>query len=413
VRVLIGAFGDPGHAFPAIALGKALRSRGHEVTLETWRRWREHAESEGMTFAAAPEYQVFPTRERPLKPYVAATKAALVTRRLVREVDPHVVVNDVLTLAAALAAELEDRPLATLVPHVYPVSGDDLAPFGLGALPPRNLAGRLLWRGLSRPAHVGIERGRRELNESRRRLGLPQLDHDFGGISRELCVVATFPQLEYVRSWPASVHVTGPIMWEPPFHDVELPAGEGPLVLVAPSTSQDPTQRLLQAALRGLDRLPVRVLATHNRRPPPKPVAVPANARLVDWLSYSRTMPHADLVLCHGGHGTLVRALACGSPVVAVPAAGDMAENGARLQWSGAGLSLSNRLLSARTLRWTVQRVLEDGSYAERARELGRWAAAHDGASSAAALVEDLAAARTGTDGGAHGYAATKTSDCR
>ena len=28
-----------------------------------------------MRFAAAPEYQVFPTRDKPLKPYVAAVEA--------------------------------------------------------------------------------------------------------------------------------------------------------------------------------------------------------------------------------------------------------------------------------------------------------------------------------------------------
>ena len=64
-----------------------------------------------MRFAPAPEYQVFPTRERPLKPYAAAARAAIETRPLVRELAPDVVVNDVLTLAPALAAELEGRPL--------------------------------------------------------------------------------------------------------------------------------------------------------------------------------------------------------------------------------------------------------------------------------------------------------------
>ena len=76
MRVLLGAFGDPGHAFPVIALGTELVARGHEVGIETWQRWREPAEAAGMTFSAAPEYQVFPTRERPLKPYEAAVRAA-------------------------------------------------------------------------------------------------------------------------------------------------------------------------------------------------------------------------------------------------------------------------------------------------------------------------------------------------
>ena len=105
MRVLVGAFGDPGHAFPAIALARALHERGHAVCVQTWERWREGVEAEGITFAAAPEYHVFPTRERPLKPYEAVTRATVDTRPLIREWAPDVVVADILTLAPALAAE--------------------------------------------------------------------------------------------------------------------------------------------------------------------------------------------------------------------------------------------------------------------------------------------------------------------
>jgi UDP:flavonoid glycosyltransferase YjiC (YdhE family) len=56
-RFLIAAFGDPGHAFPAIALGKELVARGHEVRLQTWTKWQEHVEREGMRFEPAPEYR--------------------------------------------------------------------------------------------------------------------------------------------------------------------------------------------------------------------------------------------------------------------------------------------------------------------------------------------------------------------
>ncbi|MBA2629825.1 MAG: glycosyltransferase, partial [Thermoleophilaceae bacterium] len=86
-RFLLAAFGDAGHAFPAIALGRELAARGHEVWLETWKRWREDVEREGMHFAPVPEYQVFPTREKPLKPYVAAVRATAGTRELIRRVE--------------------------------------------------------------------------------------------------------------------------------------------------------------------------------------------------------------------------------------------------------------------------------------------------------------------------------------
>ena len=60
LRFLVAAFGDPGHAFPAIALSRALRDRGHEVVVETWEERRAAVEGEGLGFAAAEEYRMFP-----------------------------------------------------------------------------------------------------------------------------------------------------------------------------------------------------------------------------------------------------------------------------------------------------------------------------------------------------------------
>ena len=97
---MVAAFGDPGHAFPAIALGKTLVARGHEVRLQTWRQWQDHVEREGMRFEPAPEYKVFPTAENPgLKPYQAAVRAARATVPLIDEYGPDAVVADILTVA--------------------------------------------------------------------------------------------------------------------------------------------------------------------------------------------------------------------------------------------------------------------------------------------------------------------------
>lgn len=316
------------------------------MTLQTWRRWEEDVRREGMRFAAAPEYHVFPTRERPLTPYQAVERATRETVELVRDVAPDAVVSDILTLAPALAGELEGVPVGTLIPHLDPRMPPGSAPYSCGARLPRTRAGRVLWRGADPLLRHGLQLGRSQLNETRRRLGLPALERDHGGISERLALVATFPQLEYPRSWPAGAHVVGPLIWEPPAPDVELPPGEDPLVLLAPSTSQDPGQTLLRAALEGLAELSVRVLASANR--PPPSVCVPANTRMVEWVSYARTMPACDLVVCHGGHGTVARALASGCVVVIVPAGGDMNENAARVDWAGVGVRLPGRLVGAR-----------------------------------------------------------------
>jgi UDP:flavonoid glycosyltransferase YjiC (YdhE family) len=393
-RLFLGAFGDPGHAFPIIALGGELAARGHDVTVQTWTRWREHVEREGMRFAAAPEYHVFPTQERPLKPYEAVVRAARDSMPQLEEARPDAVVADILTLAPALAGELLGVPVATLIPHVDPRPGPGFPPYSMGARLPRTAAGRALWDGVARSVGRALQLGRTELNETRGRLGLAPLQRVHGGISEQLAIVGTFPQLEYPRAVPLpNTHVAGPLQWEQPFGEVELPPGDAPLVLVAPSTVQDPTHRLLRATVEGLAGEPVRVLATTNRRPLAEPLELPPNARLVDWVSYARTMPRSDVVVCHGGHGTVTRALASGSVPVVCPAGGDMNENAARVDWAGAGVRLPRRYARPEPVRLAVRRALERPALRARARELAAWADEHDGARRAAGLVEAFAAA--------------------
>ena len=388
MRVFLGAFGDPGHAFPMLALGEALVARGHEVTLQTWRRWEGPTAAAGMAFAAAPEYQVFPTRERPLKPYEAAVRAARETQPQIRAAVPDVAVSDILTPAPALAAELEGVPVATLVPHLHPHLPPGFPPYSLGARRPRTAAGRAMWRATDRLVAQGLEQGRHEYNECRARLGLGPLPWVHTGISRSLTLVATLPQLEYPRDWPPWLRIVGPLLWEPPSEPVAPPPGDGPVVLVAPSTAQDPEHRLLRAALEGLAREPVRVIATWNGREPSPPLHAPANAVLVPWLSYSRTMPACDLVVTHGGHGTLMRALSCGCPVVVSPAGGDMGENAARVDWAGLGVRLPRRYATPRGVRLAVRRALARPAMRQGARRVARWIAAHDGGAVAGAALE-------------------------
>ena len=106
-------------------------------------------------------------------------------------------------------------------------------------------------------------------------------------------------------------------------------------------------------------------------------------------------MPRCEVVVCHAGHGTLVRALACGCAVVACPAIGDMNENAARVDWAGAGVRVPRRFCSPRVLRLAVERALADVSIRARAQELRRWAQEHDAADAAAELVERLALRKT------------------
>jgi MGT family glycosyltransferase len=397
-RILLGAFGDPGHAFPVIALGAELARRGHDVTMQTWRKWERQVEAEGMAFAPAPEYHVFPTKDRPLKPYEAVVLAARQALPLVEELAPQCVIADILTLAPAMAGEIAGVPVGTVVPHVDPRPAPGRPPYSMGARLPRTALGRAMWGQTDRIIAKGLEQGRQELNETRRRLGLKALAYPHNGLSHQLCLVATLPHLEYPRAVPEpNTHTVGPLLWEIPGEPAvappDAPAG-APVVLVAPSTSQDPDHRMLRAALEGLADAPVRVIGTWNRREPDPPLDVPDNAVVVDWLSYASTMPACDLVVCHAGHGTVVRALASGCAVVCCPAAGDMNENAARVDWASLGTRLPRRFVTPRGVRYAVERALGSETIRTRVREVASWCEQHDGAARAADLVEAFGADR-------------------
>src|SRR5919109_908686 len=351
LRLVVAAFGDPGHSFPAIALARELGRRGHELVVETWERWREPVEAEGLGFTAAQEYTVYPPPGPDTPDGQTAAAAARALARLMEGFEPDLVVSDILTLAPTLAAEVAGVPHATLIPHVYPVQEPGMPLYSLGLRPPRTALGRWGWRATEPLLAMGLRRGRDELNEIRERLGLGPIERFHGGISELLAIVATFPQLEYPRQWPAHLRVT----------------------------------------LEGLAEEPVRVLATTNRHRPERPIEVPPNAKLVDWMLYSQVMPAADVVICHGGHGTVARALAGGTPLLVCPSVGDMGENAARVAWSGAGLSVPRRLLSRHSIRLATRRLLGEPRFAARAREIAAWSESHDGEVAAANLVEEAA----------------------
>ncbi len=386
----MAAFGDAGHAFPAIALARALHERGNDVVVETWEHWREAVEGTGLAFTAAEEYKTFPPPPSD-SDGPSAADAAKALLPFVEEFAPDVVVSDILTVAPALAAEMAGRRRAVLVPHVYPVHEPGMPFFAFGAQPPRTPVGRALWRAAEPVLVKGLERGRREMNETRAACGLPPIEVLHSGLTADLTMVATFPQLEYPRRWPADAHVTGPMTFELESLDVKIPEGDEPLVVIAPSTAQDPERKLLRWALEGLAEEPVRVLATTNQLDVPVPMPdAPANATVVDWISYSQVMPLADLVITHGGHGTVCRALGAGAPLLCCPAVGDMAENAARVQWAGAGRMIPWRLTGPRQIRMVAREMLGDPRLQEGASVLAAWARLHDGADSGARMVERL-----------------------
>ncbi len=390
LRVMVASVGLTGHFLPVLALARAVRERGHEVLLETSERWRAVVEDLGIGFAQAAEPIAPPGSSNETGgPTLASAARSLAP--VLTEFRPEVVVSDLFTLAPALAAEVAGVPRASLIHHPYPISEPGWPPFPSGLRLPRTPFGAAAWRILRPPLDPRLRKGRAQLNRTRAELGLPPLDRYFGAISDGLALVATFPQLEYPRRWPAHVHVTGPMLLDLPHPEIELPPGEAPLVVVAASSAQDRELTLVRTALEALESEPVRVLATTSDAEVSWREAMPGNAAVVPWAPFSQVLPQASLVITSGGHGTVARALADGVPLLVCPAGADQPENGRRVAWAGAGLVLSRRLLGPGRLRGTAKRLLTDESFTRRAKEIAAWSRDNDGSDHAAELVERYA----------------------
>jgi MGT family glycosyltransferase len=166
-----------------------------------------------------------------------------------------------------------------------------------------------------------------------------------------------------------------------------------PLVLLSFSTVQvQRTPALLQRALDALGPLPVHVVATTGTIVEAAELNAPANAAVLPFASHDALMRRAGLVVTHGGHGTAMRSLRHGVPMVLTPAGGgDQPVIGALMDEWGAGRALP-RDPDVAAIRAAVEAVLGEPRYRARAREIGAALHGRDGAEMAADALESLAA---------------------
>jgi MGT family glycosyltransferase len=109
-------------------------------------------------------------------------------------------------------------------------------------------------------------------------------------------------------------------------------------------------------ALDAVAELPVRVLLTGARDLDLG--VVPPNVHVEAWVPQADVLAYASAVICHGGSGTTLGALAAGLPLVVVPLFADQPYNATRIASVGAGV-----VVSLERIRGGLERVLADDRY--------------------------------------------------
>jgi UDP:flavonoid glycosyltransferase YjiC (YdhE family) len=364
MRVAVVAGPDPGHSFPAIALCRRFADAGDEPTLFTGAEWLDTARGAGIDAVAldglvATDDDV----DAGARIHRRAARMAVLNVPALRELAPDLVVSDVITAGGGMAAELLGIPWIELNPHPLYLPSKGLPPLGSGLAPGTGIRGRLRDATMRALTARSVRTGLQQRANSRVEIGLPARDP--GPLRR---LIATLPALEVPRpDWPAEAFVVGPLHFEPTDRILEVPAGSGPVVVIAPSTAVIGTEGLAEVALGCLtpgETLPAGSRVLVSRLDGPE-LTVPPWAT-VGLGRQDELLAHADLVICGGGHGMVAKTLLAGVPLVVVPGGGDQWEIANRVLRQGSARLI--RPLTADALVAVVNEVLSSPRYREAAQ---------------------------------------------
>ena len=405
-RVLAYNAPATGHIQPATAVLVELARRGHEVHVRT--RASDVAQLAALGFAAAPvdprieavEFDDWQGRNSAdALRRLQATMTVLAglegpdLRAAIDEVQPDVLLVDVICQGAGFVAEASGLPWVQHCPYPPVFGSKDAPPYGPGLRPAPGPVGRVR-DGLVRAIADRISsRHVPALNDLRAELGLEPLQRfDEQHLKPDRYLLFTAEPYEYPRTdWPDSVRLVGPMAWEPPGEVPDWLAEERrPIGLVTASTVRQGDDRLIEVALEALAGDDLAVIVTTGAQDPDQ-FDVPSGARVERFVPHGPILARAACVVSHGGMGITQKALAAGVPVCVVPFCRDQFEVARRVEVAEAGVRLHHRRLTARRLRRAVAEAMERRAGAE---QVARWFAAAGGAPAAADAVEEVLAER-------------------
>lgn len=175
---------------------------------------------------------------------------------------------------------------------------------------------------------------------------------------------------------------------------VELPWPEDssiPLVLVSLSTMPEQgSVKKFQNAIDALSGLPVRGVVTVGDSVDPGALQPSENVAVFATADHDDLMARASLVVTHGGHGTFMRALKNGLPMVVIPGlGGDQPINAAAAETWGVGRALPGDATST-MIQGAVKELLGLRKQRDRAIEISAQLRGVDGAANAADAIESL-----------------------
>jgi MGT family glycosyltransferase len=375
-------------------IARELVNRGHHVTVLTGSRFEQRATAAGASFVPLSGRADFDDRDVPSylpdqEKYRGLARAQYDIQTIFVRTIPEqyravarvladgrfdaILVDAAFGGVSPLLHSPDARP-PILAVGVTPLTqlSRDTAPSGMGLPPSSSPLGRMRNVALNTLARRVLFRDTQNVAEQMaKEVGAPPLDYFAMDLSREFDVFLQLgpigleyprsdisPNVEFVGVVPAArSDVPAPSWWG----DLD---GSRPVVHVTQGTIDNRDfGRLVRPTLDALAEEDVLVVVSTGGRPARELGAVPANARVAEYLSYPELLPLTDVMITNGGFGGVQHALAHGVPLVVAGDTEDKPEVAARVAWARVGVNLKTGQPDARAVRLAVKRVLDHPEY--------------------------------------------------
>ena len=207
----------------------------------------------------------------------------------------------------------------------------------------------------------------------------------------DLALGMTYPSFDRGAVFSPNLTFVGPLRPDLGVAARRRGAPDKPFIVASLSTGyQSPGQMdLLQRVCDAISGLDVEALVTTGRGIAPEALSVGANTAAERHVPHDAVLSGANLLITHGGHGTIMAGLRYGVPMLCLPPMADQPFNARKLVSLGLGIAMDPRA-PVEMIRAGISRVLADGAVIDQARMFSAEVAGEAGAAGAVQLVEAL-----------------------
>jgi len=177
-----------------------------------------------------------------------------------------------------------------------------------------------------------------------KQMGIRPLKRAEDLLQGDLYIVPSIPEIEPIPMDGKTVHVGELTISK---RDVKIPSwfqeidSHQPLIYVTIGGGAGPVGNKLffSTIVEAFANKEIQVIVSTSSKFNPRDFPnLPKNIRFLKWVPGKLLISRADLVIFHGGYGTMMESIACGKPTITIPFHSEQEGNGRRLEQLGCGL---------------------------------------------------------------------------